>query len=99
MSKMKFMYLLWAILNSAIFYIAGYPERFVRYLKKMPFVEEPWSKFIEHSDKLYLISSRDIVTYDITEYSLALLVPVFIAFLYKSTRPRQMKYQKPREAL
>jgi hypothetical protein len=99
MSKMKFLYLLWFILNSAIFYLTGYPQKFVEYLKKLPFVDEPWSRFIEHSDKLYLISSRDIMTYDITEYSLALLVPVFISYLYNATRPKQMKYQKPREAL
>jgi hypothetical protein len=96
MKRNTFLYVLWVLANSTLLFFAGYPQMFVRYVKKLPFVDEPWSKFIEHSDKLFLISAKEIITYDITEYSLALLIPVFVAYLLKVFKPKKMKYQKPK---
>ena len=96
MTGKRFLYVLWVILNSALFYMSGYPAKFIELVRKLPFGGSEWSVFLEHSDKLFLISSRSYVTYDITEYALAILVPIFVVHLLKAMKPKKMKYQKPK---
>ena len=89
------LYLMWVILNTFLFYLSGYPQKVAGYLKKLPFIDAHWKKFFEHSNNLFLINGTDISYYDITEYALALLVPLFVVYLHKSLKPKQLKYQKP----
>jgi hypothetical protein len=96
MTGKRWLYVIWVLLNSVLFYMSGYPQKFIELVKKLPFAGEEWNVFLQHSDKLFLISSRSYVTYDITEYSLALLVPIFLSHLFRAMRPKKMKYQKPK---
>lgn len=95
MSKSKFFYSIWAVINTVLFYLSGYPTKFAINLSELPFVSKPWSSFLDHSNKLFLIHSKEFYTYDITEYTLAMLVPLFISYMLKSAKPKKLRYQKP----
>jgi hypothetical protein len=99
MTGKRWLYIIWVLINSVLFFLSGYPQKFVELVKKLPFAGDEWSLFLRHSNKLFLISSDSFVTYDITEYTLALLVPIFISHLLRAIRPKKMKYQKPRAIL
>lgn len=95
MSGLAWLYLLWFILNSIIFYLSGYPQQMFTYVAKLPIIETPVNSFFEHSDKLYLLTGTNILYYDPTEYILAILTPLFVTFLIRALRPKKLKYQKP----
>lgn len=98
MSGFSLLYLFWFILNTFIFIMSGYPQKVVVYLKKLPFIDVHWTKFFEYSNNFYLITGMNITYYDITEYVLTLLVPLFVTYLYRALKPKKLKYQKARIA-
>jgi len=95
MSGFSVLYTIWAILNTVMLFIAGYPQKTYLYLRKFPVIDVHWNKFFDQSNKFYLISGDDLAYYDITEYVLALLIPLFVVYLKKSFKRRTHIYQKP----
>jgi len=93
MNAFSLLYFFWFVLNTYVLYVSTYPEKISGYFKNFPFVNAHWNKFFEYSEKFYLISGNDLKYYDISEYILALLVPLFVNYLYKTFKPRKMKYQ------
>lgn len=95
MIRFKPIYSLWFVLNTVLFIWSGYPLKVLNVIRKLPYLDENWTALSDHFHRLYLLTSNEIVVYDITEYSLAVLIPVFGLYIYKAFEPKRLKYQKP----
>ena len=99
MNAFTLLYFFWFILNTYILYVSTYPQKISHYLTRLPFIDVHWNKFFEYSEKIYLISGNELIYYDISEYILALIVPLFVNYLYKTFKPRKKKYRNAKSVI
>jgi len=79
--RLSTFYFFWFLMNSAILYASNYFQEAIQYLREFPIIQASWRVFFEKSDQFYMINNFDITSYDITEYAIALLLPLFVYHL------------------
>lgn len=81
--RLSLLYYLWLFANLYMVFASGYIDKVMKYFNKFPLVEVSWRKFVEHSEVFYPFQSLDKSMYDITEFFLYLLLPLFVYNLFK----------------